>query len=64
MIISNFIGNVTELKIYFEGSGNPSEDHKIIGIGFIDRYNIKRRIGEIDKIINSDVEQDRREIKS
>ena len=34
MKVNNFIGDVESLSIYYEGSGDPDEDHKIIGIKY------------------------------
>lgn len=54
MVIERHIGDVKELKLYFEGSGNPSEAHKIIGIAYLNKEGNKWTVGETDKIQNTD----------
>ncbi len=39
------LGEVKNLKIYFKGSGNPQDDHEIIGISYTNSNGIDGSIG-------------------
>lgn len=45
------IGDVKNLVIYFEGTSDPKDNHKIIGIAFVrSNENGETRIGDHEKM--------------
>ena len=51
MIIEEKIGDVKELKLYYEGSDRPADDHQIIGIRYLsEKDGHFRWIGDFEKM--------------
>jgi len=51
MIVKEMIGDVKNLVVYYEGTGDPKDDHKIIGIAFVrPDENGETRIGNHEKM--------------
>ena len=54
MVVEEMIEHVEKLRIYYEGSGDPKDQHSIIGIRYIDDDGEHRYIGDYEKMLLPD----------
>ena len=49
-MVVEVMGNVENLKIYWKGSGDPKDKHKIVGITFNQQSEHEFQIGDLDEM--------------
>jgi len=57
VVLEETLGDLKNVRLYYEGSGRPEDEHQIIGLRYITETGEHRYIGDYQKMIQQSIKR-------